>query len=428
MTAQTSGRTGVHPRRGPVGRHRSAGSATGYHRRTGAALAANGLSSLGNFLMSLAIARGESLSGLGQFALSFSVYIFAIGLVRATVTEGVLAGGPQQTVTAIGAGVRRACAMGAGIGAVAAGAGLMIGSRYLVIVGIALCGLVVYDYTRGVSLGMSSPRAACAQDAVWTGATALGVLAALLGLATPLVIFVVWAGSGAVLGPFVAARRGYRPVPGWGLDRAGTRNAISFGLQFLITSGSAQLALTGLAATAGVGVVGALGAAQTVFGPVALLTATLSAIVIPYLGRTRAVTARARLRTAGPVVLVAVGLIVPMALAISLLPDEVGRAVIGDNWAVAGPLLPLLGVEAVLVPAALVAFAGHRVHRAGARALLVGAGLGPVRVVVVVSGGLLFGARGAAAALAVMAVVSASCWWLSYLSLREKEEPWHGPA
>ncbi|MEU8262038.1 hypothetical protein AB0C02_15610 [Micromonospora sp. NPDC048999] len=376
----------------------------------------------------MVVARGESLTGLGQFALAFSVYVFAIGLVRAAVTEGVLAAGPERATAAIGGGVRRACAVGAGAGAAVAGAGLVVGSRYLVIVGVALCGLVVYDYTRGVSLGVGSARAACAQDVAWTGVTAMAVLAALFESVAPVLLFAVWATSGAVLGFLVAVWRGYRPLPGWGLDREGTRNALSFGLQFLITSGSAQLALTGLAVTAGVGVVGALGAAQTVFGPVALLTATLSAIIIPYLSRARPVTARARARTAGPVVLVAVGFIVPVVLAISLLPGEVGRAVFGANWTAARPLLPLLGVEAVLVPAALVAFAGHRVERAGARALLLGAGLGPVRVVVVVSGGLLFGANGAAGALAVMAVASASCWWISYLSLREKETPWPSPA
>ncbi|MEV0806076.1 hypothetical protein [Micromonospora sp. NPDC050200] len=428
MTAQTSASPRARFQLGPAGRHRSGGSARSYRRRAVAALTANGLSSLGNFLMSVVVARGESLAGLGQFALAFSVYVFATGLVRATVTEAVLAGGPEPAATAIRAGVRRACAVGAGAGVAVAGAGLVAGSRYLVIVGVALCGLVVYDYTRAISLGVGSSRAACAQDVLWTGATATGVLAALFASVAPVLLFAVWATSGAVIGFLVAARHGYRPVPGWGLDREGTRRAVSFGLQFLVTSGSAQLALTSLAATAGVGVVGALGAAQTVFGPVALLTATLSALVIPYLSRARPVTARARVRTAGPVVLVAVGLIVPVVLAICLLPGAVGQAVFGDNWTAARPLLPLLAVEAVLVPAALVAFAGHRVHQAGARALLVGAGLGPVRVAVVVSGGLLFGASGAAGALAVMAVASASCWWLSYLSLRGKEELWHSPA
>ncbi|MFF3855563.1 hypothetical protein [Micromonospora sp. NPDC002575] len=428
MTAPTptSAGPGV-PVRAPGGGRSPGDVRRTFRRRAVLALAANGLSSLGNFLMSVVVARGESLAGLGQFALAFSLYVLTTGLIRATVTEAVLAEGPAPAPAAINAGVRRACALGAAAAGVVVAAGLAVRSPYLVILGIALCGLVVYDYLRAISLGAGAPWAACVQDVLWTGVTAVVAMAVLLGHLAPVLVFAGWATSGAVVGLLVAVRQGCRPLPGWGLGRAANRSTVHFGLQFLVTSGSAQLALTCLAATAGVGVVGALGAAQTVFGPVALLTATLSALVVPYLGHAGATTGRARVRTAGPLVLVAVGLVAPAALAVCLLPGEVGRTVLGGNWAAARPLLPLLAVEAVLVPAALVAFAGHRVHRAGKRALLLGALLGPVRVMVVVSGGVLLGPTGAAGALAVMAVVSASCWWLSYVSLRDEEEPWRNP-
>ncbi|WBB81589.1 hypothetical protein O7606_09610 [Micromonospora sp. WMMD882] len=417
MTGHPSASAATEVRDQAIGRRAGAGSRT-FHQRAGVALLASGLSSLSSFLTSISITRGESLTGVGQFALAFSVYVLVIGLVRATVTEAVLAGRTGQSAT--GDGIRRAGAIGAGAGALVLGIGLGVGSPYLVVVGPALWGLVIYDYVRGVNLGVGTPWAACAQDAGWAAMTVMSVGTAFLVPVPPVLIFTVWAFSGAAIGVVTAVRQGHRLTPGWGLDAVTSRTAASFGGQFLVTSGSAQLALTLVAATAGVGVVGALGAAQTALSPVTLLIAPLSALVVPYLGRARPVTRWARFVTAGPVLLASVGLILPLVIAICLLPDDIGRIVLGDNWTAARPLLPMLGIETVLVPVALVAFAGHRVQHAGGRALLVGAVLGLVRVTVVVGGGLLFQAEGTAAARTGVAVTAAFVWWLSYLTLRDR--------
>ncbi|MFI7022109.1 hypothetical protein [Micromonospora sp. NPDC049900] len=394
-----------------------AGGRRAFVRRTVAALSVNGLSSVGNLMVSVSVARSESLSRLGQFALAFSIYVLVIGLVRTAVTESVLAARAGPARPEIAWGARRACTVAVGSGLLAAATGVVVGADYLTVVGLALPGLVVYDYVKAISIGVGGTRVALAQECAWLGCTALAVGAAVVGSVPPVMIFVGWAVSGAVIGVVAALRLRYGVVPGWGLDRAGTRVAASFAAQFLVTTGSAQLALSGLAATAGVAVVGALGAARTVFGPVTLLMTTLSSLIVPYLAQARPETARARMRVAGSVIAVTGGVVLPLVLAVCLLPDDVGRAVLGDNWDAARPLLPLLSVEALLAPVALVAFAGHRVAHAGGRALAIGVVLGPVRIATIVAGGVLFGAGGAAGALAVLALVSAGCWWFSYLKL-----------
>jgi O-antigen/teichoic acid export membrane protein len=381
------------------------------------ALSVNGLSSMGNLMVSVTIARGESLARLGQFALAFSIYVLAVGLVRTAITESVLAGRMESAARTAVDGARRACIVAVGIGALAAVGGMLLGSPYLAIIGLALPGLVIYDYVKAISLGVGVTRVALAQEALWTGCVAAAVVTALWAPVAPVLVFASWAGAGASIGLAAALRQRYDVLPGWGLDRHQTHVAATFGAQFLVTNGAAQLALTGLASAAGMAVVGAVGAARTVFGPVALLVTTLSSLIVPYLARRRPTTTRARIRTAGPVVVLIFGLALPLVLAVCLLPDGLGRAVLGENWSAARPLLPLLAVEALLAPVALVAFAGHRVQAASTRALLIGGVLGPVRIAVIVVGGVLFGAGGAAGALAVLAVLSAGSWWLSYLSL-----------
>ncbi|WP_327026912.1 hypothetical protein [Micromonospora sp. NBC_01739] len=392
------------------------------------AFAVNGLSSIGNLAVSVSVARGEPLGRLGQFALAFSIYVLVTGLSRTTVTESVLAERAEPSSAEAAYGARRACLLGVLTGAVVVVVGVGHGSSYLAIAGGMLPGLVLYDYVKAMSLGAGETRVAVVQEGLWTGCVLTITLSALVLPITPVLVFATWATTGALIGVLTAVGQRYPVRPGWNLDRRRTKVSAIFAAQFLVTTGSAQLALTGLAVVggaAGVAVVGALGAARTVFGPVALLTATLNSLIVPFLARSRPRGVRTRLRTAGPVVGLTIALSAPVVIGVCLLPDRAGAALLADNWAVARPLLPLIAVEVLLAPIALVGFAGHRVQGAGGRALLIGGVLGPIRVVSIVAGGVLFGAYGAAGGLALIVVVSASCWCVSYLTLDvQREKRW----
>ncbi|MDW5329383.1 hypothetical protein [Plantactinospora sp. KLBMP9567] len=399
--------------------------------RAPTAVVVTATSSLGNLLLSVTVARGGSLSELGRYSLAFSLYVLVSGLARAMVTESVLADPDRRDPDPFRRSTRRICLLGGAAGVLAGTAGALAGNRYLVVVGLALPGLVLYDYVKAYGLGVADPRRILRYELLWTLASGVGAGLALTGRIGASTAFVVWAGSGALVGYLGAARRRCALLPGWPVGRAETRNALAFGLHFLVGSGTAQLATATLAAVAGTAVVGALGGAKTALGPITLLIGASSALLIPYLARASEAEPRIRLRSAARVAAAIIVLVGPLALVLPALPDLVGRALLGANWEFARPLLPALAVESVFMVATMVASAGHRIERAGARTLLLGAALAPIRVGAIVGAGHLFGAPGAAWAMVGVACCAAAGWWWSYHSLlraRDRAEPVLEPA
>lgn len=379
------------------------------------ALLVGGLSSGGNFLLAVTVARLESIGGVGQFALAFSFYVLGSGLVRSMVTDMVLV---AESTAASAA--RRATLLGTVSGLALGTVGMAYGSPYLAVAGLALPGLVLFDYTKAIAVGIGTPTRAIGQEIAWTALTGAAALAGWLRLIDAPVVFAVWALGGGVIGVVAAARQRYALLPGWRADRAQTRVALGFGTQFLLTTGSAQLALTAVVAFAGTAVVGALSAGRTVLGPVNLVLAMAATLILPRLARDRAESGVARRRSAVRLMLLVTGGVLPMAAGVALLPDTVGTALLGDNWAVARSLLPLLAVESLLAVPAAIGFAGLRIERASRRAIVLGVVLGTLRVPVVVAGAVLLGATGAAGALALLALVSAVAWVGSYFLLLRK--------
>ncbi|WP_433317807.1 hypothetical protein ACQP0U_10115 [Micromonospora sp. CA-269861] len=416
-----------------VGRHAvgdqavgRAGGPTGPRtgRRALLALIVGGLSSGGNLLLAITVTRLESVSGLGQFALAFSFYIVGSGLVRSTVTDTVLATG----VGVVASAARRAILLGLVGGSLVCAAGAAYGSLYLLFAGLALPGLVLYDYTKAVAVGIGAPSAAMAQEIAWAALTGCAALAGLLRLIDTPYVFAVWAVGGGLIGVVVAARRRYALMPGWRVGRAETRVAAGFGAQFLLTTGSAQLALTAVALVAGTAVVGALSAGRTLLGPVNLVLSTAATLILPQLARTRAESRAVRTRAAVRLALLVAAAVLPLTVAVALLPDAVGKELLGANWTVARSLLVLLALESLLAVPATIGFAGLRVEQASRRAILLGILLGGLRVPAVVAGAVLFGAPGAAGALVVLALVSAVAWGGSYLLLLRDRAADHPPA
>ncbi|WFE39490.1 hypothetical protein [Micromonospora sp. WMMD998] len=387
-------------------------------RRAVLALLVGGLSSGGNLLVAITVTRLESIGGVGEFALAFTFYVLGSGLVRSMVTEAVLAAG-----SGVPSAARRVTLLGTACGAALGAAGAAVGSPYLVLVGLALPGLVLYDYAKAIAVGVGTPSGALFQEVAWAAVTGCAVLAGLFRLVDAPSVVAGWAFGGALIGVVVGVRRGYALWPGWRVGRAESRVAVGFGTQFLLTTGSAQLSLSAVAAFAGTSVVGALSAGRTLLGPVNLVLSTAATLTLPYLARTRAGSRAVRTRAAVRVTLVVTAGVLPMTVAVALLPDAVGRLLLGPNWGLARSLLVLLALESLFAVPAAVGFAGLRVERASRRAILLGVLLGGLRVPVVVVAAVLFGATGAAGALAFLALVSAVAWAGSYLLLLRYRAP-----
>ncbi|MEU1754384.1 hypothetical protein ABZ436_17185 [Micromonospora matsumotoense] len=387
------------------------------------ALLVGGLSSGGNLLVAITVTRRESIGGVGEFALAFSFYVLGSGLVRSMVTEAVLAAGTDVTSAA-----RRVTLLGTACGTVLGVAGAAYGSPYLVCVGLALPGLVLYDYTKAIAVGVGIPAGALWQEVSWAAVTGGAALAGLLRWVDAPSVVGVWALGGGLIGVVVGVRRGYALRPGWHLARVESRVAVGFGTQFLLTTGSAQLSLSAVAAFAGTSVVGALSAGRTLLGPVNLVLSTAATLTLPYLARSRTESRAVRSRAAVRVALLVTAGVLPMTVAVALLPDAVGRVLLGVNWDLARSLLVLLALESLFAVPAAVGFAGLRVEQASRRAILLGVLLGGLRVPVVVVAAVLSGATGAAGALAALALVSAVAWAGSYLLLLKHHAAHRAPA
>ena len=107
----------------------------------------------------------------------------------------------------------------------------------------------------------------------------------------------------------------------------------------------------------------------------------------------------------------------PLIAIILAIPASFGRLILGDNWQASKNVLPMVAAELFFAILATITFAGHRVERAGVRALVIRVIRAPFQIGVVVIFALNFGAQGAATAMAAMSLVGAASWWLSYRNL-----------
>ena len=389
-------------------------------RRAQLALSTNGVSSVGNFALAVAIARNASLTELGEFGVAFSIYALLTGLTRSAVAESVLSLPARQPAfrqatsqvlfIAILGGLATACL------------GAVLGLRYLIAVGLALPGLALYDYLKVVNLGVRSPGHAMAQECIWTSSVLIFIGSSTLVSISPLALFTGWSVIGAVIGLAHAFLVGASVTPRWKADRTETCTAAGFGTDYLISSGMAQLTPSVLALVVGNGVVGSLRGAATLLGPVALVASTARTLLIPYLAAAHHLDREIQLRRARRTTVMLVAGILPFAVAVTILPDGLGRVLLGSNWEFAEPLMPPLALELLFAMAGSVPFAGHRAGRASGRTLRIRAGLAPIRLGGVVAGSIYFGAEGAAYSMALLAILSFAIWWVSYTNLVSKQE------
>ncbi len=384
--------------------------ASSWRART--ALLTNVLSSIGNLVLAIAIARSSSTNDLGKFAVAFSVYTLAVGLAQALVAESLLARRacrPQQH-----AGARRALLIGAVGGALLVAMALWGRSTFFFTLGLCLPGLVLYDYVKAMSLATGEARVALTQESVWTAVVLTFSGLTFTGYVTGIGVFIAWSLVGCVAGCASAHRIGFSLKPGWPQTEDNTSTSVSFGVDYLAGAGSAQLTTAILASVAGTVTVGALRAAGTLLGPITLLLGTARGLLIPYLARVRDAPPQARLRAALTATCLLITPIVPIAGGLIFLPDFLGYQIAGISWQFAAPLIPALALEVILAAVSAVAFAGHRIEAASRRTLIVRLCIAPARITAIAISGVVAGALGASIAMAATAAVGALVWWWSY--------------
>jgi O-antigen/teichoic acid export membrane protein len=202
-------------------------------------------------------------------------------------------------------------------------------------------------------------------------------------------------------------------VRGWWREQRG------LGVRFLAESMtsvlSAQAVLYVLGAIAGLSAVGTLRAAQLILGPSNIVVQGVQLVAVP-----EAVNALRRGARELATFVVAVGaalaaVVGVFGLLVLALPDEIGVAVLGDNWLAAEHLLLPVAVGNVAVALTAATFIGLRAMAAATRSLRASVVGSILTVVLGTIGAWGGGAVGAAWGLSAALVLGLVAWLVEYL-------------
>jgi len=274
------------------------------------------------------------------------------------------------------------------------------------------------DTWRFIFFAIARPAAAAVNDGVWAGAQ-LVAFAALYayGVRTAAPYVFGWG-----LAACIAAAWGMvqaRAVPGL---VAGTRWLKAhrdigpmLSLEFFATSATGQLTLFCVAPFAGLAGVASLRAAQVALGPLSIVYAALLIVASPELARIYVRDPDRMARWAMVVGALCAGTAVMVGVGVYFLPDSVGEAFLRENW---------LPAHSVIIPSTIaVAFSGlmgapflqMRVVEAVKETLTLRVGMLVAGVAAATIGAIVWDAKGAIWALAIVTGVFA---WLSWLKAR----------
>jgi len=391
-------------------------------RRSGWGLADQGISSLGNIVLLVLVARAVSTSEFGAFGLAFTTYVLLVGVARSLTSDPLAvrysaADDASAVNEAIKQSVGLGCLLGIVAGAATAIVGLLLGGLLgstLLVFALVLPGLLVQDAWRLAFFVSGRPMRAAINDAVWTFLQ-VSFIAFLLwrDSATVSTLVLAWGLTGnvaAILGAFQAHLLPTMNHPTRWL-RAHSDLVPSFLVEFFAASGAQQAVLYIVAAFAGLAAVGAIRAALMVLGPLNILFSSARVVYIPEGVRLAGQSGRTLLRGMVAVSLILVLCATGWGTLLLLLPDRVGFFLLGSTWIEAQSVLMPLIILKIGTAAAIGAIVGLR---ALARAKLSAAlriSLGLATLALGSGGALLADGYGAATGMAIVSSLAVAVWW-----------------
>lgn len=399
-------------------------------RRAGMVTFDQVISSASNLLVLIWVAHALSPADFGRFSLVFFVYMFTQGgLVRSLISTTVLVhpeDADSRAREVLGASVLLSLAAGALcvlVGLVLAVTGSSLGPPVL-LVAVLLPLLCVQDVGRYLAIAEAKPGRAVVLDSLWLVLlVAAFVVVDLAYGATLMVLVAAWGVTGAVAGLWVFVQHGIPRRAELGLQWLRQRWHFSW-RSLVASSSSAAVALVGsslMAIVSGPVAVAAVRAALLLERPsttVQTAVATSAATDIAREGSDNAALMRHQRRTMAASIAVAV---VNMAVLL-LIPDTVGKLVLGQVWGIVEPLLLVVGFHV----AALAAQSGVRAALMGRRqiqSVMVVDILGTVLSIVgLVVGAALADAEGAMWGGVVGQALTAAAWWVTLIRHLAKTE------
>ena len=378
-----------------------------------------GMSSLSNVLAIIMVAQSLSASAFGSFSVAYAVLILLLGLSRSYFgTQLTLTDAPSVARDRATAAIGALLLLAPALAATAGGFGFLLAGRadplIAVAAGIAAPLICLQDALRWAAVAVGRPYVALASDTVWT--VIMAVPAFGLVRLTGAHIMAVWVGAAAVALAVAAALLRIKPnfAKGWrllGAERHPVGNSVMMG-SAVVTAASLIIA----AATAqflGPASAGSLRGASTAMGPLNVLLAFITLNLNQTLLR--------RARSQDLAFCVRVALLVAAAAsvwsaAVLLLPDAIGRALLGESWPGVRSVLPWTCAEYLFTGVATATLLWLRVRFATRQLLR----LRLVFAVLLVSFGIgaaILGssAQAVAAAIASAALINAALSWLVVL-------------
>ena len=374
--------------------------------RAGWALGDQALSSLTNFAIGVIVARTVDPDGFGAFTLAFSTYLIGLNVARAIATQPLVirysaAPTPRwQAAVANASGTLLVAGLVAAVPLIVVG--LVLGNRLgiaLLALGLVLPSLLVQDGWRSALFAAGRGGSAFAVDLIYLVTLVPMVsIAGSLSLPQPAAAIAAWGLAtlpATAIGGWVT---GTRPAPRRAVPwlREHRDLAARYGAETTIGLVVSQSGVYAVGVFTGLAGAGALRGASLLLGPVFVL------IQGAYLA---AVPEGVRIRTSRPDHFVPVMAVVSGGLAMGifgwlaillLLPDSIGRELLGSSWESSRYLLLPVGLSVAGQALAAGPIVGLRVLADARSSLRVRLLESPVGLVLGVGGAFVGGAAGAA--------------------------------
>lgn len=310
------------------------------------------VSSVGNSLIVIAIARVSSPDQFGTFGLLFSLVTVALAITRGAIGSQMLrlSGSSKER---LGSELRNGVAGALQIGVIAAFI-VLVGSSLLGELGlgatlaVALPLVLAQDAYRHWVIATGRPAQALTSDGLWCLGSGLLLLATVVFRETlPITTIILGWGAFALMALLVLAVPS-RQLPtleglrGWWRDPQAHR--IRYGLEGGLGALAAFVVLLITVWIVGSSAAAALRGASTVFGPMSVLIAAAPLVALPELSRSNIDSSGAWTHLKVASVVMSLGALLLGLVAWSL-PAGIGESILGDSWPLVRPVLPFTALE-----------------------------------------------------------------------------------
>ncbi|MFE7792917.1 hypothetical protein [Streptomyces sp. NPDC057460] len=394
-------------------------------------VADQGVAALTNILVLVAAARLSTVDGFARFSSVYLVFTVLLGI------SGAYTGQPLVLRRGRSDDVRGACRsavvftllVAAALGALLAVGCLFVPgdtARALLMLGLVLPVVLGQDAMRYAFSTLQLPHLALAAD-VLRLVCVLGALAVQPHGAPAARLVAVW-GLSALPALLLSAALLHRQVAGTPLRLSVLLKRGHLGQRFVVEFGvgnaTSQLSVLGLGVFGNPLVVGALRGATTLFGPLNVLFTSATSFGPPLLGRLG--SERRRVRATAGLAAVLAATAAAWATALALLPDGVGRHLLGDTWPTASALLPATGSQYTAMAVGTCGLLALRIL--DPRTTLSIQVVFSLAAVAFLAGGyVLGGVPGAAWGLCLGSVCKAVATWIRVARLRRRTAPEQAP-